>query len=100
MAITNYELEAVFFSENPGTQIIIQDLLVAAADYMKYRNSWLRKYKKRNAMKKTRYLLNELSKYCGTPERTRGCIAVVKEIYPNWQDAYIFIDILLENGKK
>jgi len=45
-------------------------------------------------------LLDRLSGYAGSLDKTEEMIEVAKEIYPNWPDAYIMIDAIIENSRQ
>ena len=100
MATTNYELEAEFFSDNPKAKKLVQDLLTNAADAYKNMNKMFGKKKYELYLKATSHDLNELSKIAGSLEMTEKYVNTIKNIYPNWDDAYIIIDALIENSKQ
>ncbi len=99
MATTNYELEAEFFGENQKNHKLVQDLLINAAKAYKNMNKMFGKKKYELYLKATSHDLDELSKIAGSLEDTEKYINTVKNIYPNWDDAYTIIDALIENSK-
>ena len=99
MATTNSKLEAEFFSHNPEAHKLVQELLSNAADAYKNMNKIFGKKKYELYLKATSHDLNELSKIAGSLENTEKYINTVKDIYPNWCDAYAIIDALIEISK-
>ncbi len=100
MAITDYELEAEFFANNPKAKQLVEDLLTNAADAYKHMNKMFGKKKYAMYLNAATYNLNELSKMAGSLENTEDFIDVIRKVYPNWLDAYVIIDELISNSKQ
>jgi hypothetical protein len=100
MATTNYELEVEFFGDSPKDHKLVQDLLTNAANAYKNMNKMFGNKKYELYLKATSHDLNELSKIAGSLEDTEKYINIVKNIHPNWDDAYAIIDALIENSKQ
>jgi len=100
MAYTNYELEREAFAERPHLKKLVQDLLCHAADAHKNMNRMFGRKKYVEHLHETTRLLNTLSVYAGSLDKTEEMIEVIKEIYPNWQDAYTIIDAIIKNSRQ
>jgi len=100
MSYTNYELERDAFAGRPELKKMVQDLLCHAADAHKNMNRIFGRKKYVKHLHEATRLLDRLSAFAGSLDKTEEMIEVVKEIYPNWSDAYIIIDAIIKNSRQ